>query len=963
MKTQFTNDGRAIKWSYKFVICLIFLFISCISHAAIIPIAKTTGAQIFIPSYNAGDTLRLTGDTLQTTPVNDWNKLKALTVNYHLDIAVENKVIPSTAFYGCTTLLSFSAPNVMILEFFSFNMCSGLTELSLNSLPKAIKIGSSAFASCVNLKSIYLPEVTTIESSAFENCKALEELSYISLPKLETVAGTIFKNCQNLRSVYLPNLKTMNDDATFSGCVSLTEIFLPQVTRFYSSTFENCTHLEDVFAPNVESIGGGSAGGDVFKGCDAITTLFFPKLKIVASHGFQYTPNLTTLFLPSCTEIGTSAFSYCNKLELLYVPQVTKVGYNSFNTCPALKYLYLPEVTTLDVEACFAASSLVAISLPKITNVPYTAFGSCPDLVSVSLSSVTSINYAAFEGSPALKFLELGTNVPTMVGGPMRFSSVSNLLLAVNSPNPSNYLNRDSPLVKFPAGTQAATISTNANDKHLLASGATLTLTTNITGASNLQWKKDGVAISGANSSTYTKTNVQPDQSGLYSLSFTYNTRTYEIVPAMVMVGTDPTITGSTSRNISYNTPLSEQFTVTGSDPGRKIWVLGTLPKGVTMNQSTYKLEGTPIETGIFPLKIYVLNDYSMFTGNIDMIDYTLTVEQVGKVIRTNGTPIAGGQILVYPAEQNKFNGKQVIGNLRDIYDIAGDGTFKHTLGEGQYIFQAMIDGYQLGYYADTRSPEDNASPHTWLDATIVDIPSDTYVEIALVPIDGKPETGLIGISGDIIDPKSDGTIKATMARPVAYATVILYGKSKSKSASGEKSALSDREGYTIYAQTHTDEAGNFSFADMPQDHLYYLMVEFPGYWMVIDDFVFDGTGKSSLNVNYLADKDDRTITLSNTDETNVNPSSAKPSEAGLSMVIYPNPAKDLVRISPTLTLPQGEGTYTLRVFNSSGQQLVVTNSSESEFIIDVSGFKPGIYFIRIEAGGKIGTVKLVKNR
>ncbi len=274
----------------------------------------------------------------------------------------------------------------------------------------------------------------------------------------------------------------------------------------------------------------------------------------------------------------------------------------------------------------------------------------------------------------------------------------------------------------------------------------------------------------------------------------------------------------------------------------------------------------------------------------------------------------------------------------------------------GRYRVQAIAPGYQPGYFIDGSTP----SPVDWQEAEIVDDAVVCVIRLTKIetPAD-VPGVDKVTIKGMVQDngTKSLSGIKSTMARPVAYATVILYGKAKSKSAMSGQDILADPyAGYTIMGQVQTDDQGNFSFDPMPKNYDYLIKVELPGYTMEAPIAINPNEANNLYEVSCLANTSTHTI---NGSATGIN--SARTTDA-ISVRIYPNPATDIVRISPTLTLPQGEGTYTLRVFNSLGQQLMVINSSESESIIDISGLRPGVYFVRVEAGGKTGTYKLIKN-
>lgn len=71
------------------------------------------------------------------------------------------------------------------------------------------------------------------------------------------------------------------------------------------------------------------------------------------------------------------------------------------------------------------------------------------------------------------------------------------------------------------------------------------------------------------------------------------------------------------------------------------------------------------------------------------------------------------------------------------------------------------------------------------------------------------------------------------------------------------------------------------------------------------------------------------------------------------SVVVYPNPVQDELHIK----LPN-VSTYKIEIFNMSGQLLSQLESHKSEFTLDTSNLKPGIYFVKINHSVK----KIIKH-
>ncbi|MBN2612836.1 MAG: T9SS type A sorting domain-containing protein [Bacteroidales bacterium] len=72
---------------------------------------------------------------------------------------------------------------------------------------------------------------------------------------------------------------------------------------------------------------------------------------------------------------------------------------------------------------------------------------------------------------------------------------------------------------------------------------------------------------------------------------------------------------------------------------------------------------------------------------------------------------------------------------------------------------------------------------------------------------------------------------------------------------------------------------------------------------------------------------------------------------------IFPNPAEDYVMVKA----PDGLNLQKVSFFDISGRELEEWKVNASQFIIDLSGYKKGIYFLKTESGSGIMVTKLVK--
>ncbi len=307
-----------------------------------------------------------------------------------------------------------------------------------------------------------------------------------------------------------------------------------------------------------------------------------------------------------------------------------------------------------------------------------------------------------------------------------------------------------------------------------------------------------------------------------------------------------------------------------------------------------------------------------------------------GTVTDTLGYMINNGTATIF-----KLSGEAV-----QTINFSQEKFVSNPLPGGRYYLKAQSSGYLAGYYYPEPYPPTPgslypASPSEWTNADTLKIAfaSDKPNALRLVKAATiVPGTENITIKGVV---ESTKELKSTMARPVAYATVILYGKAKSKSTIPS--------GYEQLASTVTDADGMFSFGILPMGD-YLIRVDMPGYNMTIPTTINQNNSANGqvFDLEYLLDVDNKTIDL-------MSSLSSKKTEAETNLKIYPNPANDLIKVTVTNDVP-----YVVRIFNSLGQQLSVTNSTVREVTIDVSGLRDGIYFVRVEQQGKVHASKLI---
>ena len=154
--------------------------------------------------------------------------------------------IGTSAFDGCGGLTSVTIPNsVTSIGERAFAGCSGLTSVTI---PNSVSsIGQSAFNGCSGLTSVTIPNsVTSIDQSAFNGCSGLTS---VTIPNsVSSIGQSAFNGCSGLTSVTIPNSVTSIGESAFKGCRSLTSVTIGSgVKDIGTGAFANCPELTDVY--------------------------------------------------------------------------------------------------------------------------------------------------------------------------------------------------------------------------------------------------------------------------------------------------------------------------------------------------------------------------------------------------------------------------------------------------------------------------------------------------------------------------------------------------------------------------------------------------------------------------------------------------------------------------------------------------------------------------------------------
>lgn len=231
-----------------------------------------------------------------------------------LIVGCKNTIIPdsvvgigTSAFYGCTDLLSIEIPSsVTSIGNAAFSGCDGLTRIEI---PGSVEsIGNNPFMACSGLSSIIVDSSNKRYDSR-DNCNAIIDKYNKSLlsgckstiipNSVTSISSDAFYHCTDLSSIDIPDSVKSIGYMAFGYCTSLTSIVLPDsITSVEQSTFYNCSSLTSaVLSKNIKTI-----GAMAFDNCTSLTTIVIPS---------------------SIESIGGSAFLSCTGLKSVTVLATT----------------------------------------------------------------------------------------------------------------------------------------------------------------------------------------------------------------------------------------------------------------------------------------------------------------------------------------------------------------------------------------------------------------------------------------------------------------------------------------------------------------------------------------------------------------------------------------------------------------------------------------------------------------
>jgi len=444
-----------------------------------------------------------------------------------LNAGMTSVTIPSSvtsigagAFYNCD-LTSVTIPSgVTSIGIDTFHGCNRLSNVTIPS--GVTSIGSSAFEGCTGLTSVTIPSsVISIGPFAFEDCTGLTSVTITS--GVQFIEEGAFAGCTSLRTVTIPRSITKIETTAFGACTGLTRI-----TFLGDAPVSSTTSFAGVTGYGLYTLGA-TGFTNPFNG---ITMRIIAGDFIVSDNGtavtiLEYTGAGGALTIPSTIggrpvmSIAASAFSNNISLTSVTIPSsVTSIGNAAFQGCTRLTSAPIPSgVTSIGEGAFLGCAGLTSVTIPSgVTTIKLSAFLGCTGFTSLTIpSTVTTIEGGAFFGCTGLTSIYFAGNAPAATATSFSFVKAPGTYQSGTTGWISPYYG----LTMSPSAS-SPTITTQPSATSATAgTAASFSVSASGTAPLSYQWRKDGTAIAGATSGTYTISTVATSDAGSYTVAVT----------------------------------------------------------------------------------------------------------------------------------------------------------------------------------------------------------------------------------------------------------------------------------------------------------------------------------------------------------------------------------------------------------------------------------------------------------
>ena len=184
--------------------------------------------------------------------------------------------LDAQAFYGCSNLKSFSAPDLVSVGTKAFARCASLIDLELGDSLKTI--GAYGFWGCTSLESVELPDsVVSIGTYAFQRCSLL---SSIGLGESLRLIGSKAFDGTAIVSLEIPDTIVRLKECALSGCLELREVSFKggEKVILHAGIFEGTSNIEKITMPDgFKKIYGGALDGITFLDRDGNPLVIKPR--------------------------------------------------------------------------------------------------------------------------------------------------------------------------------------------------------------------------------------------------------------------------------------------------------------------------------------------------------------------------------------------------------------------------------------------------------------------------------------------------------------------------------------------------------------------------------------------------------------------------------------------------------------------------------------------------------------